>query len=142
MIPLSVELKRSQRFASAAAFDNFLLEPDGTLGQARTDDELDAYARANVGTAYHPTSTARMSAWNATDGVVNPDLTLKKAKGLRIVDASVLVSCLPGPGRVNNAKKISCMRSRSCRQRTRRLLCMPSLSVRQPSSRALGSSTI
>lgn len=79
-----------RRFASTAAFDGFLLEPDGTLGQARTDEELDAYARANVGTAYHPTSTARMSAWNATDGVVNPDLTLKKAKGLRIVDASVL----------------------------------------------------
>ncbi|ETW77972.1 aryl-alcohol oxidase-like protein [Heterobasidion irregulare TC 32-1] len=95
-----------RRFASAAAFDSFLLEPDGALGQARTDEELDAYARANVGTAYHPTSTARMSAWNATDGVVNPDLTLKKAKGLRIVDASVLVSCLSGPVRAINAKRI------------------------------------
>lgn len=107
MIPLSDELKRSQRFASTATFDGFLLEPDGTLGQARTDEELDAYARANVGTAYHPTSTARMSAWNATDGVVNPDLTLKKAKGLRIVDASVLVSCLHGPVRAINAKRIA-----------------------------------
>lgn len=82
-----------QRFASAASFSGLLLEPYGPFGQAQTDEELNAYARATAGTAYHPTSTARMSAWNATNGVVNPDLTLKKARGLRIVDASVLVSC-------------------------------------------------
>ena len=33
-----------------------------------------------------------MSAWNATGGVVKPDLTVKKVRGLRIVDASILVS--------------------------------------------------
>lgn len=82
--------RAGRRFASAASFSGLLLEPYGPFGQAQTDEELNAYARATAGTAYHPTSTARMSAWNATNGVVNPDLTLKKARGLRIVDASVL----------------------------------------------------
>lgn len=36
-----------------------------------------------------------MSAWNdTTSGVVNPDLMVKGTKGLRIVDAGILVSPL------------------------------------------------
>ena len=92
---ISAANNRCQRFASAAAFSGFLLEMYGPFGQAQTDEELNAYARATAGTAYHPTSTARMSAWNATDGIVNPDLTLKKARGLRIVDGERDLPALP-----------------------------------------------
>lgn len=60
---------------------------------ATTDDELAQFARNNAGTVYHPTSSTSMSAWNdTTSGVVNPDLTVKGTKGLRVVDAGVLVS--------------------------------------------------
>lgn len=38
----------------------------------------------------HALGTAAMSAEDAKDGVVNPDLRVKGAAGLRIVDASVL----------------------------------------------------
>ncbi|KAJ6506623.1 aryl-alcohol oxidase-like protein [Mycena sanguinolenta] len=54
-----------------------------------TDEAIDAYLRATTAVVYHPTGTAKMSAKDAKDGVVNPDLLVKGAVGLRIVDASV-----------------------------------------------------
>ncbi len=61
-------------------------------GKAETDEEIKAAIRNNAISIWHPSCTARMSAYNATDGVVNPDLTVKGVSGLRIVDASVFVS--------------------------------------------------
>jgi len=40
----------------------------------------------------HAVGTASMSPKGASWGVVDPDLTVKKVQGLRIVDASVLAS--------------------------------------------------
>lgn len=39
----------------------------------------------------HPVSTCAMSPQGAKHGVVDPDLRLKGAEGLRVVDASILV---------------------------------------------------
>jgi choline dehydrogenase-like flavoprotein len=43
-------------------------------------------------TVWHPVGSAAMTAKNAGFGVVNPDLTVKGVKGLRVIDASVFVS--------------------------------------------------
>ncbi|THH14424.1 hypothetical protein EW146_g5913 [Bondarzewia mesenterica] len=83
-------IKAVKRFVAAPVWKDYILEPYGGFATAETDAEIEAYARASTATIWHPTSTASMSAWNATSGVVNPDLTVKKVKGLRIVDASVL----------------------------------------------------
>jgi choline dehydrogenase-like flavoprotein len=61
---------------------------------AGTDEELDEYVRANSATIFHPVGTAAMSPKGAEWGVVDPDLKVKGVKGLRVVDASVLVSVL------------------------------------------------
>jgi choline dehydrogenase-like flavoprotein len=57
-----------------------------------TNEELDEYLRNRTGSAFHPVGTAAMSARNARYGVVDPDLLVKGMRGLRIIDASVLVS--------------------------------------------------
>lgn len=81
-----------QRFLSSSAWKDYVIGPFGALASTDTDDKLDAYIRAGANTVFHPFGTSAMSPKDASYGVVNPDLLLKAAKGLRIVDASVLVS--------------------------------------------------
>lgn len=85
------------RFASAPAWSDFLTGPAADFADVDIDDDdsVDAWARAQASTIWHPVGTARMGKCGDAGGdagaVVNPDLTVQGARGLRIVDASVLV---------------------------------------------------
>ncbi len=81
------------RFASAPAWSGFLTGPAADFAKVDTDDDdaVDAWARAQASTIWHPVGTARMGKCGGQGAVVNPDLTVQGARGLRIVDASVLV---------------------------------------------------
>lgn len=58
-----------------------------------TDEELDAYIRKISTAIHHAVGTARMASRDSpTEGVVNPDLTVKGTHGLRVIDASIFVS--------------------------------------------------
>jgi choline dehydrogenase-like flavoprotein len=59
---------------------------------ATTDAELNLFIQNNAITVSHGVGTAAMSPKGADYGVVDPDLRVKKVTGLRVVDASVLVS--------------------------------------------------
>lgn len=87
-------VKSATRFLSAPVWKGYVLAPFGALANATTDDLLDQYIRNQTGTSAHPVGTAAMSAKNATNGVVDPDLRVKGLSGLRIVDASILVRSL------------------------------------------------
>ncbi|OJT05516.1 Pyranose dehydrogenase 3, partial [Trametes pubescens] len=80
------------RFASAPAWSGFLTGPAADFAAVDTDgdDSVDAWARAQASTIWHPVGTARMGKCGDEGAVVNPDLTVQGARGLRIVDASVL----------------------------------------------------
>ncbi|EIM83276.1 aryl-alcohol-oxidase from pleurotus Eryingii [Stereum hirsutum FP-91666 SS1] len=83
-------IKAARRFVGSPAFSNYIVDTV-IPANATTDDELAQFARDNAGTVFHPTGTTAMSAWNDTSsGVVNPDLTVKGVKGLRIIDAGIL----------------------------------------------------
>ncbi|OJT02279.1 Pyranose dehydrogenase 1 [Trametes pubescens] len=86
-------VRSAVRFASAPAWRGFLTGPAAGFAEVDTDDDdsVDAWVRAQASTIFHPVSTARMGkCGDARGAVVNPDLTVKGARGLRIVDASVL----------------------------------------------------
>jgi choline dehydrogenase-like flavoprotein len=85
-------IRSAQTYLKASAFEGYIIKPWDQFGNRTSDEELDEYIQLVAGTALHPTSTAAMSAEDADYGVVNPDLLVKKTSGLRIVDASVLVS--------------------------------------------------
>jgi choline dehydrogenase-like flavoprotein len=85
-------VKSARQFLAAPAWRGYVLEPTGALANATTDELLDQYIRDNVFTSAHPVGTAAMSAKDATYGVVDPDLRVKGVSGLRVVDASVMVS--------------------------------------------------
>lgn len=81
-------IKAGQRFVAAKAWEGYFVRPLVTL---TTDEEIDEYIRQNAVSFFHPVATAAMSARNASWGVVDPDLRVKGVRGLRVVDASVVV---------------------------------------------------
>ena len=85
-------VKAALRFAAAPAWKDYVIGPYGAFAEAKTDAQIEAYARNNSVTVFHPFSTAFMSPNGSPCGVVNPDFSVKNTVGLRIVDASVVVS--------------------------------------------------
>ncbi len=61
--------------------------------EPRSDEEIDAYVRANAATAFHPAGTCRMGA--DPQAVVDASLKVRGVDGLRVVDASIFPD-LPG----------------------------------------------
>ncbi|KAJ8083197.1 hypothetical protein PM082_009067 [Marasmius tenuissimus] len=83
-------IKSVWRFASASPWDGYILRSAISISPASSDEELEAYARANAAPNGHIVGTAGMSRRGAVYGVVDPDLKVKGANGLRVIDASVL----------------------------------------------------
>jgi choline dehydrogenase len=54
-----------------------------------TDGEIDAWARANVESAYHPSGTCKIGAKGDPMAVLDPDCRVRGLAGLRVVDAAV-----------------------------------------------------
>ncbi|EJF61540.1 aryl-alcohol oxidase-like protein [Dichomitus squalens LYAD-421 SS1] len=82
-------IKTARQFMALPAWGGLVSGRFGPVGDAETDEEIIAAARVSVETIYHPVSTARMSPRDASWGVVDPNLLVKGASGLRVVDASV-----------------------------------------------------
>lgn len=87
-------VKIIQRFVNASAWHDYVIGPYGDFADATTDEAIENYMRQNSATFFHPISTAMMSPKGASWGVVDPNLKVKHVEGLRIVDGSVLVSCV------------------------------------------------
>ncbi|KIJ31290.1 GMC oxidoreductase [Sphaerobolus stellatus SS14] len=90
VLALKEGFKMAKQFVTAPVFKDYIINlATPAAADNATDAEVEAYIRNTVITAYHITGTAAMTAQNADYGVVNPDLTVKGVKGLRIVDASI-----------------------------------------------------
>ncbi|KAK0460517.1 aryl-alcohol oxidase precursor [Desarmillaria tabescens] len=72
----------AKKFVTAAVWDGYILGINANI----TENDI----RNGASSVFHPVGTASMSPADANWGVVNPDLKLKGAKGVRIVDASIL----------------------------------------------------
>lgn len=82
----------ARRLVSAPAFKDYVVSDVNSVPPT----ELDEHIRNSASHGFHATGTAGMSPRGAEWGVVNPDLKVKGADGLRIVDASVFVSLVRG----------------------------------------------
>ncbi|KAK0459062.1 aryl-alcohol oxidase-like protein [Desarmillaria tabescens] len=85
-------IKDAQEFLALSPWNGFVLDAYGDLRNATTDDAKLEYVRAYGSNINHPIGTARMSPRKAKWGVVDQELLLKGAEGIRIVDASVFPS--------------------------------------------------
>jgi choline dehydrogenase len=85
-------IKAALRFAEAPVMKNLTTGILGPLANITSDEDIDSIIRNRAGSAWHPVGTTSMSPKNADWSVVDPDLLVKKVSGLRIVDASIMVS--------------------------------------------------
>ncbi len=81
-----------EELMTTSLWNGYILGAFGDLANATTNAGKLAFARENSFNVNHAVGTAFMSPVGSTTGVVNPDLTVKGAQKLRIVDASVFVS--------------------------------------------------
>ncbi|KAF5328019.1 hypothetical protein D9758_018027 [Tetrapyrgos nigripes] len=86
-------VKAVQRLLATTPFQGFILQ---STTNATTDEEIDQFVRETIIAGLHPVGSAAMSQKGADWGVVDPDLKLKGARGVRVVDASVLARRLFG----------------------------------------------
>jgi len=78
------------------AFDEYRaceLDPGDAV---ETDDEINAWVRDNVETAYHPSCTCKMGDVDDEMAVVDPECRVRGIDGLRIVDSSIFPTILNG----------------------------------------------
>jgi choline dehydrogenase len=59
-------------------------------------EEVDAWVRANVESAYHPSCTCRIGASHDRMAVLEPDCRLRGVSGLRVVDSSIFPTITNG----------------------------------------------
>lgn len=88
--------KMMRQVAAQAALDEFRTEELFPGKDVQTDEELDAWIRANSETIYHPVGTCRMGPVGDPMAVVDPELRVQGLKGLRVIDASVMPSLIGG----------------------------------------------
>jgi choline dehydrogenase/4-pyridoxate dehydrogenase len=62
----------------------------------RSDGEIGAHIRATAITVHHPLGTCKMARASDPDAVVDPELRVLGADGLRVVDASVMPDLVGG----------------------------------------------
>ncbi|KAJ6478925.1 glucose-methanol-choline oxidoreductase [Mycena sanguinolenta] len=84
-----VGLERAQEFVTAPVWNDYVVAPTVNITNFTTD-ELNPFICNNAVPIAHLVGSAGMSSPDASYGVVNPDLLVKGANGLRIIDASVL----------------------------------------------------
>ncbi|KAJ7214512.1 aryl-alcohol oxidase [Mycena pura] len=82
-------IKKAYRFVDAPVWKDYIIAPTIDLLNMTTD-ELDEFIRNTGSSSGHIVSTAAMSAKDASYGVVNPDLLVKGARGLSVIDASIM----------------------------------------------------
>ena len=64
--------------------------------EVQTDDEIDAFVRAKVESAYHPSCSCKMGRSSDPMAVVDPEGRVYGVEGLRSVDSSVMPSITTG----------------------------------------------
>jgi choline dehydrogenase-like flavoprotein len=87
-------VRSTRRLMSAPVFADSVFESVFPASNITSDEDIDAFIRAEAGPYSHGGCSAGMSRRGASWGVVDPDYKVKGATGLRVVDASIFVSDL------------------------------------------------
>jgi choline dehydrogenase len=80
--------KRLRGMFHQKAFDDIRGEEVWPGPKVKTDDDIDAFIRANAASIYHPVGTCRMGVDD--DSVVDEQLRVRGVDGLRVIDASIM----------------------------------------------------
>ena len=79
----------ARRIAAAPALAPWLGDEVAPGADCDSEDELERYIRATLGTVHHPAGTARMGDPRDEATVVDPQLRVRGVQRLRVADASI-----------------------------------------------------
>ncbi|MCL5778048.1 choline dehydrogenase [Limibaculum sp. FT325] len=82
-------IRLTREIFAAPAFDGFRGHEIQPGAEVRTDDDLDAFIRAHVESAYHPCGTCRIGRADDTMAVVDPQARVIGVERLRVADSSI-----------------------------------------------------
>ena len=80
-------VKLTREIINQPAFDQYRDDEIQPGVQVQTDEEIDAFVRANVESAYHPSCTCKMGTDDMS--VVDPETRVHGIENLRVVDSSI-----------------------------------------------------
>jgi choline dehydrogenase len=78
------------------AFDRYRGREIQPGAHVQTDEQIDAFIRAKVESAYHPSCSCKMGAADDAMAVVDPQTRVYGLQGLRVVDSSIMPSVTTG----------------------------------------------
>ena len=82
-------IRVAREIFAQAAFDPYRGREIQPGADVRSDDELDAFVREHVESAYHPCGTCRMGAADDPTAVVDPECRVIGVERLRVADSSI-----------------------------------------------------
>ena len=89
-------IRLTREIMAQPAFDSYRGREIQPGDSVEKDDEVDAWVRANVESAYHPAGTCRMGDANDTTAVVDPDCRVIGVERLRVIDSSIMPTLTNG----------------------------------------------
>jgi choline dehydrogenase len=82
-------IRLTREIIGQKAFDAFRGEEISPGVEAQSDDQLDAFIKDHVESAYHPCGTVKMGRASDPMAVVDPECRVIGVEGLRVVDTSI-----------------------------------------------------
>jgi choline dehydrogenase len=89
-------VKLTREIFAQPAFDRYRGRELQPGAEVRSDDEIDAFIRAKVESAYHPSCTCKMGGEADAMAVVDPQTRVRGVERLRVVDSSIMPSVTTG----------------------------------------------
>jgi choline dehydrogenase len=78
------------------AFDRYRGREIQPGSDVQTDEQIDAFVREKVESAYHPSCSCKMGDEDDPTAVVDPQTRVRGLEGLRVVDSSIMPSITTG----------------------------------------------
>ena len=91
---LVAAIKTSRQILSSREFSHLKPKEFRPGPQVQTDEDWKEYIRANAQTVYHPVGTCKMGV--GEDAVVDPNLSVRGLRNLRVIDASIMPRIVGG----------------------------------------------
>jgi choline dehydrogenase len=89
-------VRLTREIFSQGAFDAYRGREIQPGAEVQSDAEIDAFVRAKVESAYHPSCSCKMGAADDPMAVVDPDTRVRGLEALRVVDSSIMPSVTTG----------------------------------------------
>jgi choline dehydrogenase len=89
-------VRLTRELFAQSAFDRYRGRELQPGAEVQTDEQIDAFIREKVESAYHPSCSCKMGALEDPMAVVDPETRVHGFEGLRVVDSSIMPSVTTG----------------------------------------------